>query len=215
MFGCCLLLTPVSSLLRLRDNDRRLHDFHQRIDLYRQLPAHQPPHCVRPAQPLQLLRPDNWGVGRVMGRINYFFSINMSSLNKIKCFFANSWSSPGYCWEWEDLVGWGVCLGGLKENTGVLFFKVNANSAGFPLRFLFFCSHHSCRYQAVFLLRFSVLFSKRKYFHKASQSMTKLCVVLIYSRELRDFMSALLHVTLRFLSVTWQPQEGIKTSSRK
>lgn len=118
-------LTPVSSVLRLRDHDRRLHVFHQRVNLHRQLSAHQPPHRVRPAQPLQLLRPEDWGFDRGHGQNKLLFSINMSSKKKKKIlsvFFANFWSSPSYCWEREDLVGWGVCLGGLKENTGVLFF---------------------------------------------------------------------------------------------
>lgn len=41
---------------RLRHHDGRLHYLHQRLHLHRQLPAHQPPHCLRPAQPTQLLR---------------------------------------------------------------------------------------------------------------------------------------------------------------
>lgn len=62
---------PVS-LLRLRDHDRRLHDVHQRVDLHCQLPAHQPPHRVRPAQPLQLLRPED-GVGEGHGQDKLLF----------------------------------------------------------------------------------------------------------------------------------------------
>uniref|UniRef100_A0A3Q3KD31 Calcineurin-like phosphoesterase domain-containing protein n=1 Tax=Monopterus albus TaxID=43700 RepID=A0A3Q3KD31_MONAL len=37
------------------------NDVHQRINLHCQLPAHQPPYRVRPAQPLQLLRPEAGG----------------------------------------------------------------------------------------------------------------------------------------------------------
>lgn len=56
--------TPTASCHRLRDHDRRLHDVHQCVNMHRQLPAHQPPHRVRPAQPLQLLRPEGRGLSR-------------------------------------------------------------------------------------------------------------------------------------------------------
>lgn len=36
---------------RLRHDDRRHHDVHQRLRLHRQLPAHEPPHRLRPTQP--------------------------------------------------------------------------------------------------------------------------------------------------------------------
>ena len=75
----CLLPPP----LRLRDHDGRLHDVRQLIDLHRQLPAHQPPHRVRPAQPLQLLRPEE-GAGRGQGTINSFFFYKYVKLKKKK-----------------------------------------------------------------------------------------------------------------------------------
>lgn len=56
-------LTVPCSPLRLRDHDRRLHHLHQRLHLHHQLPAHQPPHRLRPAQPLQLLRAEAGGRG--------------------------------------------------------------------------------------------------------------------------------------------------------
>lgn len=70
-------------------------------------------------------------------RINYFFSINMSSFEKIiiiitmkkkylSVFFANFFGSSPSCWH-EKIWRWmgggrGISLGGLKENTGVLWF---------------------------------------------------------------------------------------------
>lgn len=92
-----LLPPPSPPPCRLRYHDGRLHDVHQRVHLHHQLPAHQPPHCVRPAQPLQLLRAKaGGGVGEgVTGQDKLRFSINMSSWKKnedkkkSKCFFVN------------------------------------------------------------------------------------------------------------------------------
>lgn len=137
---------------RLRHHDGRLHNIHQRVHLHRQLPAYQPSHRVWPAQPAQLLRPEDrdlgaHGDGLTIRRINYFFSINMSSLKKkiiivikkkyLNVFFANFFGSSPSCWH-EKIWRWigggrGISLGGLKENTGVLLFiflSVCANNAG-------------------------------------------------------------------------------------
>ena len=118
-------------VLRLRDHDRRLHDVHQRVDLHCQLPAHQPPHRVRPAQPLQLLRPEDGGrEGRGCEKLLLFFFYKYVKLKKNNekklCVSLQTFDLLQAVVEiekiWRRGAGWEVCLGGLKENTGVLLF---------------------------------------------------------------------------------------------
>lgn len=89
------------------------------------------------------------GDGLTIRRINYFFSINMSSFKKtiiiimkkkyLSVFFANFFGSSPSCWHekiWRWIGGgWRISLGRLKENTGVvlfIFILICANNTGFP-----------------------------------------------------------------------------------
>lgn len=129
-------MTPVS-LLRLRDHDRRLHNVHQRVDLHCQLPAHQPPHRVRPAQPLQLLRPDQT-------RLLFYKYVKLKK-KKVLSVSLQTFGLLQAVVEIEKIwrCGVGTLSGRVKGEYRCLyyFFSTCANNAGSPLRFC----QRSCR----------------------------------------------------------------------